>query len=134
MFRNGSYATVWSIEPGRFKSTMRGRVSTSYKNRDSGEYVQDFSKYVEFRGDAGEKAASLKERDRIRFLDVAVSSRYDKAANKEYDNFIVYNFEMADASNTGSSSGSPSVRGKITSANSSPVEEGDISEDGYVPF
>lgn len=135
MFRNGSYATVWSIEPGRFKGTMRGRISTSYKNRDTGEYIQDFSKSVEFRGDAGEKAASLKEKDRIKFLDVGMSSRYDKAAEKEYDNFIVYNFDMADAANDGSASGSPSARRTATQPTGySPSEEGDISEDGYVPF
>lgn len=96
-FRNGAYATVWEVEPSKFDTMTNGRISISRKNKDSGEYEQDFSGFVSFVGTAAaKKALSLKEKDRIKLGDVDVSTRYDKAKEKEYINYKIFSFEMAE--------------------------------------
>lgn len=92
-FRKESYATVWSAEPVSDTLT-KGRISISRKDKQSGEYVQDFSGFVSFVGTAcAKKAAGLKEKDRIRLGDVDVTTRYDKARNITYTNFSIFSFE-----------------------------------------
>ena len=74
------------------------RVSINRKDKNTGEYVQDFGGYVSFIGTAcADKAAKLKPKDRIKLGDVDVNNRYDKERNQTYTNFNVYSFEMADA-------------------------------------
>lgn len=97
-FRVGSYATIWSVEPTRGNST-KVRLSTSRKNRQTGQYEQDFSGYVFFCGSAGAEALRLHERDRIKLGDVDVTSRFDKEANREYVSYFAYSFEKVDANN-----------------------------------
>ena len=91
-FRQGAYCTVWSTESGQGKY-VKGRISISRKNRETGEYEDEFSGFVMFIGEARAKAEKLKERDRIRLGDVDVTRRYDKEKNKEYYNFKVFSFE-----------------------------------------
>lgn len=91
-FRQGSYATVWSVEPGQGKFT-KVRLSISRKNKDTGEYEDEFSGFVMFIGEARAKAGRLKERDRIKLGDVDVTRRYDKERQKEYYNFKCFSFE-----------------------------------------
>lgn len=119
-FRNNCYASIWSVEP---KGTWtKVRLSTSRKNRDTGEYEQDFSGFVSFVGNANAKAQQLKERDRIRLGDVDVTTRYDKEKNREYVNYTCFSFEMADAQNNN--------RNNVNSndVDSNPVE-GDVDEE-----
>ena len=99
-FRTGAIATVWSVEQarGNFKNV---RLSVSRKDKTTGEYVQDFSGFCTFIGEANANAGSLKARDRIRLGDVDVSTNYDKSANKEYVNYKVFTFEKADESGSG---------------------------------
>lgn len=94
-FRNGAFASVWSVEPGKGNFT-KVRLSISRKNKD-GQYEQDFAGYCTFISQAHAKAARLKEKDRIKLGDVDVSNSYDKDKQKEYVNFKVFDFEMADA-------------------------------------
>lgn len=97
-FRSGSFAKVWSIEP--VKSTVtKGRISISRKNRESGQYEQDFGGFVSFIGTAAAaKAATLKEGDRIKLGDVDVTNVYNKDKGVTYTNFNVYSFEMEESS------------------------------------
>jgi len=98
-------------------------VSTSRKNKDTGEYEQDFSGYVMMIGQAHAKAQKLKEGDRIKLGDVDVTTTYDKERKKEYVNYKCFDFEMADApQNQGSSH-----------VDANPVE-GDNDVDEEVPF
>lgn len=98
-FKNNNYATVWTVEPVSDTLT-RARISTSRKNRQTGEYETDFSGFVAFVGSANAaKAARLSERDRIRLGDVEVTNRYVKEKNITYTNFTIFSFEMADAPN-----------------------------------
>lgn len=94
-FRSGAFASVWSVEPGKGNFT-KVRLSISRKNKD-GQYEQDFAGYCTFISQAHAKAARLKEKDRIKLGDVDVSNSYDKDKQKEYVNFKVFDFEMADA-------------------------------------
>lgn len=97
-FRKDAYATVWSTEPVSDVQT-KARISISRKDRQTGEYVTDFSGFVSFFGTAAAKrAAGLKERDRIKLGDVDVSNRYDKEKNQTFTNYKVFSFELADGS------------------------------------
>ena len=96
-FRTGSYATVWEVKP-RSNTMTSARISINRKDKNTGEYVQDFGGYVSFIGTAtAEKAAKLKVKDRIKLGDVDVNNRYDAEKKVTYTNFNVYSFEMADA-------------------------------------
>ena len=57
-FRTGAYAKVWEVSPLSDTST-KVRMSVSRKNKQSGEYEQDFSGYVLCIGTAAAKKASL---------------------------------------------------------------------------
>ena len=94
-FRSNAHATVWSVEPKTDNVTIV-RISTTRKNRQTGEYEQDFSGFAAFMGSAtARKAAALKEKSRIKLLDVEVCNRYDKDAHREYTYYNVWSFEPA---------------------------------------
>lgn len=73
-FRTGAFAKVWEVKP--FSDTsVKLRLSVSRKNKQTGEYEQDFSGFVNAVGTAAaKKAASLKEGDRIKIGDVDVTT------------------------------------------------------------
>lgn len=91
-FRNDGYATVWEVRPGKSKRSTLVRVSTSRKERGSDEWETDFTGWIKFLGNAGEKALSLKQKDRIITKRVEVQTRYDKEAGKEWIDYIVWDF------------------------------------------
>lgn len=93
-FRKDNYATVWKVEPK--SDTMTSvRISISRKNKTTGEYETEFSGFTSFVGSAcAKKAASLKEKDRIKLGDVDVVNRFDKEKNVTYTNFKVFSFDM----------------------------------------
>lgn len=83
-FRTGAYAKVWEVTPMSDTST-KVRMSISRKNKQSGEYEQDFSGFVLAIGTAAaKKAASLKEGNRIKLGDVDVTTKYDKEKRECY--------------------------------------------------
>jgi hypothetical protein len=88
------YCTVWSVEPKG--NATKIRLSSSRKNKETDQFEQDFSGFCVFIGEANKKAAKLKERDRIKILECEVTSRYDSNAKREYVDYKVFNFEMAD--------------------------------------
>lgn len=108
-FRNGAYATVWEKKPGN-GNWMNVKLSTSRKNRQTGEYETDFNGFVRFIGDAGEAVAYLGERARIKIGECDVTNKYDRDKGITYTNYAVFSFENADGSNT-SSSGSSNQNG-----------------------
>lgn len=95
-FRQNSYCVVWEIKQGTGNFTDV-RLSSSKKNKQTGEYETDFSGFVRFIGGAHQKAASLKEKDRIKLGDCEVTNRYDKEKKTTYTNFAVFDFEMANS-------------------------------------
>lgn len=95
-FRKDAWATCWSAEV-KSDTLTQVRLSTSRKDKQADEYVQDFSGYVAFVGTvAAKKAASLKEKDRIKLGDVEVTTKYDADKQKTYTNFKCYNFTTQD--------------------------------------
>lgn len=113
-FRANTFCTVWEIFP-KSETMTRGRISINRKNPKTGQYEQDFSGYVDFVGTAcAAKALHLTAKQRIKIGDVDVCNRYDKEANKEYTNFKVFNFELAD--DGGSGSAESAVEKKVEAA------------------
>ena len=95
-FRTGAYAKVWEVTPMSDTST-KVRMSISRKNKQSGEYEQDFSGFVLAIGTAAaKKAAGLKEGNRIKLGDVDVTTKYDKEKKITYTNFKMFSFELDD--------------------------------------
>lgn len=104
-FRQNSWATIWSVEQMSDTAT-KVRLSISHKNKQTGEYEDDFSGFVMFYGTAtAAKAARLRERDRIRLGDVDCRSKYVAEKNTTYYNFNVYSFETQDEANGVTTSG-----------------------------
>ena len=119
-FRTGSYATIWDVQPkGKFTQV---RLSVSRKNQQTGEYEQDFSGFCMFISAAHAKAEKLRPRDRIRLKDIDVSTTYDKAQNKEYVNYKVFDFDFAD-------NGSPAATASAASSGVNPVDSGTADEE-----
>lgn len=92
-FRKDSYATVWQVTP-KTESITNLRVSISRKDRSTGEYVTDFSGFIDCIGkDVAGKALSLKEKDRIQIGDCDVSNSYNKETGVTYTNFKIFSFK-----------------------------------------
>ena len=129
-FRTGSYATVWEIKPVRDNVT-RLRISTSRKDKETGEYVQDFGGYVSCLGTGcASKAARLSVKDRIKLGDIDVSTSYDKVKDIRYTNFNVFSFDI-ESENGGGQPG-----GANDAIDMSFLEVSSDNEDGeeYLPY
>lgn len=94
-FRDNAYATVWEVKTTR-GSSMNVRISTSVKDKKSGDYISDFGSYVFFAGDAAKKATNLKEKDRVQLLQTSVTSKYDKNTKQTSYTFYVWDFKPAE--------------------------------------
>lgn len=129
-FRQNGFCSVWSTEQSKTGKTTRVRLSSSRKNQMTGEYEQDFSGFCTFIGKAHDMAQNLQPKDRIKILECDVSTTYDKEKQKEYVNYKVFDFEMADGSSPNGSSGKQSPKKK-----SAFDEEGENdAEEGNLPF
>lgn len=99
-FRKDSWATCWGVDV-KSDTMTQVRLSTSRKDKQTGEYIQDFSGFVAFVGSvAAKKASLLKEKDRIKLGDVEVVTKYDDEKKVTYTNFKCYNFETKDETTT----------------------------------
>lgn len=102
------------------------RISVSRKNKQSGEYEQDFSGFVLCIGTAAAlNALKLKEGSRIKLGDCDVSTKYDAAKKITYTNYKLFSFEASDGDSSQTSAGAPPVVDK--------VDEGEIDEN-RLPF
>lgn len=121
-FRTGAYAKIWEVTPVS-DTTTKLRMSISRKNKQTGEYEQDFSGFVMCVGTAAAKKAScLSEGARIKIGDCDVSTRYDREKKISYTNFKLFSFEEEE------SDGSP--------GNTEPerhVDNGEV-DDSCLPF
>lgn len=123
-FRTGAYAKVWEVTPMSDTST-KVRLSVSRKNKQSGEYEQDFSGFVLCIGTAAARnAAKLNAGARIKIGDCDVTTKYDAQKKVTYTNFKMFSFEDAD----GNSSSEPD-----NTAPQPQVDEGEVDEN-RLPF
>ncbi len=123
-FRTGAYAKVWEVTPMSDTST-KIRISVSRKNKQTGEYEQDFSGFVLCIGTAAARnATKLKEGSRIKLGDCDVTTKYDGQKKVTYTNFKLFSFEDADGNSSSD-----------TEANSPQptVDEGEVDEN-RLPF
>lgn len=124
-FRTGAYAKIWKVEPFSDTSTKL-RISISRKNKQSGEYEQDFSGFVSAIGTAAaKKAACLKEGDKIKLGDVDVTTSYNKDKNITYTNYKIFSFEV-------DNSDSPAPKANNTEPQPA-VDSGEV-DDSRLPF
>lgn len=121
-FRSGSFAKVWTVEPKTDTNTT-ARISISRKNKQTGEYEQDFSGFVSFVGTAtAKKAACLKEGDRIKLGDVDVTTTYNGDKKIIYTNYKCFSFDIE-----GSASEVPASEPQPA------VDDGEVSDE-RLPF
>lgn len=109
--RNKAYAKCWKIEPGRGNFT-KVRMSVSRRNKETGEYEQDFSGFVMMIGNAHAMCSKLKEGDRIRLGEVDVSNRFDKERNREFIDYKCFSFEIEPDTQAGTSDPDPVETGE----------------------
>ena len=122
-FRNGAFAKIWEVTPVGDTSTKL-RMSISRKNKQTGQYEQDFSGFVMAVGTAAAKKASLlKEGDRIKIGDCDVTTKYDEQKKVTYTNFKLFSFTNADEDG----SSEPQTAPQPT------VDEGEL-DDNRLPF
>ncbi len=90
--QDARFAKVWEIENrGNYHVVS---LSTSKKNKTTGEYETDFSsKFVRFIGTAHNEASNLKVGDTIKIGSCEVTNSYDKEKKTTYTNYLVYSFE-----------------------------------------
>lgn len=131
-FRKDAWASVWSVEEGR-GNTMKVRISTSRKKKDTDEYEQDFSGFCTFIGNAKAKAEKLKPKDRIKLGDVDVTTWYNKEKGVEYITYKVFDFETSNDAASNDSSANTTTSTKKSSGLEDIVEDGDMDE-SKLPF
>ena len=129
-FRVGNFMSVWSTEPSKSGNTTRVRLSSSRKDQMTGEYKQDFSGFCTFIGKAHEAAKNLQPKDRIKILGCDVGTTYNKEQQKEYVNYKVFDFEMADGSTPGGAAKSGGNKKKPAFS----VDEGEVDDQDGLPF
>ena len=95
-FRKGAYAKVWEVIPiGDTRTKLR--VFISYKNKQTGEYEQDFSGFILCIGTAcAAKAAKLQKGESIRLGDCDVTTWYNKETGTNYTSFKIFSFDEQD--------------------------------------
>ena len=118
-FKNGAYATVWEVKQTKSKS-LNVRISTSYKDKNTNQYVDDFSGYVFFAGRAAEKVASCKQKDRIKLVETSVTSRYNRDTKETRYDFTVWDIETDVPSGR---NGGKSSQGSLVPPKAAPVAD-----------
>lgn len=102
-FKNGCYATLWNMEKDKegvinmYDKYAEINITTGRKNKD-GKYTTDFSGRVRCLGSAYETISQLelKEKDRVRLLEVECTNKHDKEKGKTYTNFTCWSLELVE--------------------------------------
>lgn len=96
MFGAGSYAKLWEIRDRKEKYTDI-RISTSRKNKETGNYEQDFGDFARLVGKAHEAAEDLNDGDRFKIIKCGVENRYNKEKKVTYYNFVIFEIEPVES-------------------------------------
>lgn len=100
-FKNESFGTLWNIDRDAKKLIAFAdkyadiQVSISKKN-SKGEYETDFSGRVRCLGKAFEKIKEfeLREKDKVKFLQVETTNKYVAEKKQTYTNYICWDLEV----------------------------------------
>lgn len=96
-FRVGAYAKIWKIAEDKGNYAI-AQVSVSRKKED--KYVTEFqSNFVRLVGKAYEKGKDIQEvhgGTTIKISACDVTNRYVKEQQKEYVNFVIFDFDFPD--------------------------------------
>jgi hypothetical protein len=104
-FANGKYATCWTDRNTNkvlnlFEKYAEVQITTSKKKKDGDKetFETDFSGRVRFVGKSFDKIKriDLREKDRLKLLEVETCNRYDKEKKRSYESFIVWDFETVE--------------------------------------
>ena len=96
MFGAGSFAKLWEIRKREEKYTDI-RISTSRKNKETGNYEQDFGDFARLVGKAHEAAEDLNDGDRFKIIKCGVENRYNKEKKVTYYNFVIFEIEPVES-------------------------------------
>lgn len=88
---NGCWAKVWEVKPGEKNTILR--VSISRKDKNTGNYVDDFTGYLKLVGEAQKMSGELLVADRIKIGSCDVSTRYEKDTKKTYVNYTIFSID-----------------------------------------
>lgn len=91
MLSVGSFMTIWKMTP--YEKYTDCQVSTSAKDKSTGQYVTDFSGFVRLVGKAHKKAANFERREKVKLLEFGVTTNFDRAKNKTFTNIVVFDVE-----------------------------------------
>lgn len=132
MFKTGDYARVWEVTP--ISDTLtKLNISTSRKNKQSGEYEKDFSGFPVCVGTAAAgKASKLQKGDTIILGDVGVvNTRARNDGKGYYVDYKIFSFELADNDKKGGNSAAkPAAKAKKPAY----VEENSVEDDSELPY
>lgn len=135
-YKNNCFATAWTDKQTQkvvniYDKYAEVLMTTSKKNANARNgYETDFSGRVRFIGRAFEKirTMALAEKDKLKLLEVETTSRYDTQKQRQFTNFICWDFEPADGKPT-----APRQPEVIERNDKGTYSLGDISDD-MLPF
>ena len=92
-FRDGAYCKLWKLDmSGKFP---QGQISISRKDKTTGEYVDDFSGFVSFIGEAANAVQKIPNQGRFKIKGCDVSRIWNREKQREFINFRIYDLEDA---------------------------------------
>jgi len=97
MFSAGSYAKIWEVKAIN-ENYSDIRISTSKKDKTTGEYSQDFGGFVRMVGQAHSQMSYLSEGDRFKIVRCGVENHYNKEKKTTYNNFVIFEIETEETS------------------------------------
>ncbi len=108
-FRTGAHAKVWDVKPKSDHITDL-RISTSFKNKKTDQWEEDFSGFVTVFGTAAaSSAAKLRKGDKIKLGDCDVTTKYVPERKTTYTNYKLFSFDIDFGSTTMPEPGSGEV-------------------------
>lgn len=126
----GGFATVWSVQDKGNYSDVQ--LSTSKSKKDGG-WENDFQGFVRFVGPAHSMAKGITERTVIRIKNCDVTKYYSPKTEKDYFNFVVFEFEFWEGGDN-----KKSTSNKKSTQSKNPMEEDFMkvpdTDDEELPF
>ena len=105
MFANNKFGKIWKIYPKDKVDQKYTDVQLSTSKKTKKGYETDFNDNVRLIGEAHTKAAELEANDRIKMLDVGVTSYYNKEKSRKFYTFCLFDFSFVNDKKQAESNG-----------------------------